>query len=479
VGDVAEAEAPRGQILGRVAELADAGRDELHRPAAALGAPEHDHGGRAVDDARHLLEAGEGGAQLLLRLAADRDVATHPEEGAALVAVGVGGAGGGVPDPASVAVTRAILDALAVAAGGERAGEKRVPKPHVVGMNEIPERRADDLVHRMPELRRPGLRHELHVSFRGERVEDLARGLDVGAPARLGAPQLVLGEAPRGDILEHREVVRDATAARRTHHDHREDAPDEPAVGVDVALLQDEGVALAGVNLVIELVLALPVVGVGDALDVADVGGLLGGEADELAEAPVDVIDAGLAVFVDLAPAQPDRGMVEEQLQLARLLGELPLDADQARDVGANGQETEAPATETEQRDDRGVDPIKAAVLGAIADRALPNLAGKDRLPEADVERVGMLPRLQDAVGLPDELGLGVAGDLAKAAVDVADDALGVGERHDRVVVEPLAQPGEQHGLVGVEGAVQQHRVGVGHGVGSDYETRRRHGLNP
>ncbi len=73
-----------------------------------------------------------------------------------------------------------------------------------------------------------------------------------------------------------------------------------------------------------------------------------------------------------------------------------------------------------------------------------------------------MLAGLQNAVSAADEFVLGVAGDFAEAAVHVADDAGGIGECDDGVVVQTGAHPGEEHGLVAIEGVVERHG-GSGH----------------
>src|SRR5690606_18681355 len=87
VGDVGEGELAAGGWVWVVGALAGAGGDEVRRRVAGVGAPEDADGGRAVDDAFGVRAAGQGGAQSLLGLAAQADVATDAEAGAASVAV--------------------------------------------------------------------------------------------------------------------------------------------------------------------------------------------------------------------------------------------------------------------------------------------------------------------------------------------------------------------------------------------------------
>ncbi len=215
----------------------------------------------------------------------------------------------------------AILDALAVAAGLEDAGEKGVPEGLVLGVDVVAKRLAGGFFDRVAEFGGEGLGDEFDAALRGDGVEDFAGGLDVGAPAGFGAAELLLGLAAGGDVLEHGEVVGDA-AGGPADDDDGEDAPDDFAVAVDVTFFEGEGVAFTLVDFVVELFLSVPVVGVGGAGDVVDVGGLFRGEADEFAEALVDVIGAGLALVVDFAPAEADGGVFEEELEFAGFFGE-------------------------------------------------------------------------------------------------------------------------------------------------------------
>ncbi len=326
--------------------------------------------------------------------------------------------------------------------------------------------RADHLVNRVAELRRPRQRDELEASLRSKRIKDLARGLDIGAPARLGAAQLLLREVARGDVLQHREMVGHTTVLL-AHDHHGEDAPDRLAVVAQVAFFQGEGVAFAGVDLGVELGLAPPVVGMRYALDVVQVARLLARQPDEFAKAPVDVVEAGLAAGVELPPAQADRRVVEQELQLAGLQLQLPLRQHVPGDIRADGEVGERAARQAEQGEDSGLHPIERAVFRAIADRAAPDLALHDGLPKLAVVAVRMLAGFQDAVRLPQQLRLGVAGNVAKPLVHVADHTLGVGQRDDVVLVHTLAQPGEQHGFIGIERGMERRRWGRHGGSGN------------
>jgi hypothetical protein len=86
--------------------------------------------------------------------------------------------------------------------------------------------------------------------------------------------------------------------------------------------------------------------------------------------------------------------------------------------------------------DDRAVDPVVGAVLGAVADLAVPDFAGGDGAVHVGEEGLGVVAGVEEAVVLAEEFFAGVAGDPAEAVVGVGDAAAGVGDGDDRVLVD-------------------------------------------
>ena len=79
--------------------------------------------------------------------------------------------------------------------------------------------------------------------------------------------------------------------------------------------------------------------------------------------------------------------------------------------------------------EDRGVHPVDAAILGAVADFTFPCFSMADGGPEVVEELFGMMAGIDDAVILTEELAAAVFGDLAELVVDVGDPAARVGDR--------------------------------------------------
>jgi hypothetical protein len=89
-----------------------------------------------------------------------------------------------------------------------------------------------------------------------------------------------------------------------------------------------------------------------------------------------------------------------------------------------------------QERNDGRVDPVEASVLGPVPDFAVPDMAPPDRGPEVAEELLGMVAGIDDPVVLADQLIARIPGNRAELVVDVGDPALGVGDRHDRMLVE-------------------------------------------
>ena len=172
---------------------------------------------------------------------------------------------------------------------------------------------------------------------------------------------------------------------------------------------------------------------------------------------------------------------VDDRLELPVLLGELRGDALElllvglARsDVGADRDKLLGSAVAPAEGEDGRVDPVAAAVLGPVADFAAPDLAAADGGPERAEEGGRVVPGVDDAVVLAEQLRAGVLGDRAELFVDVGDPPLRVGDRDDRVRVErsleigELAEPFRRRGSRGRQGrgggcgGIHRRRLGWG-----------------
>ena len=129
-------------------------------------------------------------------------------------------------------------------------------------------------------------------------------------------------------------------------------------------------------------------------------------------------------------------------------LGDLAL-----RDVAADRQVLPRLAAVVEERHDGRVDPVERAVLGAIAQLAAPDAALRNRAPELADFVLRVIPGVDDAMILPDELLAGVLRNLAELVVDVGNRPARVGRGDDRRLIEGLA-----HLLEPARGIVDERR---------------------
>ncbi len=83
------------------------------------------------------------------------------------------------------------------------------------------------------------------------------------------------------------------------------------------------------------------------------------------------------------------------------------------------------------------------AVLGAVFDFAAPDLTMRDRIPQIAEEIFAMEARIDDVVGVADELCTGILGYRAEAIVDIGDAALSVGDGDNGVLVDGGLELGE------------------------------------
>ncbi len=109
-------------------------------------------------------------------------------------------------------------------------------------------------------------------------------------------------------------------------------------------------------------------------------------------------------------------------------------------DVGVDGDVFFNGAAGVEKRRDAGVNPIQGAVLGTVAHHVAPGVATGDGLPHGAPEFIRLGLGLDDAVALPQQFFAAVAADAAKLVVDADDVAGGVGNRHDRMLVNGFHQ---------------------------------------
>src|SRR5471030_27066 len=76
-----------------------------------------------------------------------------------------------------------------------------------------------------------------------------------------------------------------------------------------------------------------------------------------------------------------------------------------------------------EHRHHGAVDPVQAAILGAIADLALPDVAQGDGAPQGGEEFGGVQAGVEQAMVLPNQFRAAIAGDRAELLIDVSDPA--------------------------------------------------------
>src|SRR3546814_1552369 len=79
-----------------------------------------------------------------------------------------------------------------------------------------------------------------------------------------------------------------------------------------------------------------------------------------------------------------------------------------------------------EKRHDGRIEPEQTAVLGTIANLAMPDPSAGDGLPHLLEKRLGVMAGVEHAVAAADYLRSAVTGDRAKRVIDRHDHAVGV-----------------------------------------------------
>ena len=106
------------------------------------------------------------------------------------------------------------------------------------------------------------------------------------------------------------------------------------------------------------------------------------------------------------------------------------------RDLVVNRHVLVRLAPGVEKGHDRRIDPVDGAVSGAVPDFAVPDPSRRDRAPQVPKEIRSVIPGVDDAMVLAEELLARVLRDLAELVVDRGDGAAEVGRRDDRRLIE-------------------------------------------
>jgi len=85
----------------------------------------------------------------------------------------------------------------------------------------------------------------------------------------------------------------------------------------------------------------------------------------------------------------------------------------------------------------------------------MPHASVGDRVPEVLHELLRVIPGVDDAVVLPEELIARIARDLAELVVRITDAAVHVGDGHDRRMIERALEIGE------LAVFAQSHRISI------------------
>ncbi len=91
-----------------------------------------------------------------------------------------------------------------------------------------------------------------------------------------------------------------------------------------------------------------------------------------------------------------------------------------------------------EERDDGGIHPVNRAVLGAVADLAVPHLAIRDGVVHLLEKLLGVVARVEDAMVLAQQLIPRVLADGAELVVYIGDGSLHVSRGDNSVLVESV-----------------------------------------
>src|SRR5678815_1827380 len=113
------------------------------------------------------------------------------------------------------------------------------------------------------------------------------------------------------------------------------------------------------------------------------------------------------------------------------------------RDVGADGDVLARLSLSIEEWDDGGVHPIEGPILGLVLDLAPPHPSAPNRGPQFAYEFLGMMPGVDNAMVLAEQLRARVFGNRAELVVHVSDFALRVRDSDDGVLVQRRLQLGE------------------------------------
>lgn len=136
------------------------------------------------------------------------------------------------------------------------------------------------------------------------------------------------------------------------------------------------------------------------------------------------------------------RDRVDDGLQFLVFLGQLRGDTLQLLfigfplgDIGADGDVLARLSRFVEEGKDRGIDPIERAILGAVLDFAVPDLAVGNRGPELTKEPLRMMPGIDDPVVLAQQFFAGVFRNGAELVVYVGEFSRGVGDGDNGVLI--------------------------------------------
>src|SRR4051812_14503167 len=88
------------------------------------------------------------------------------------------------------------------------------------------------------------------------------------------------------------------------------------------------------------------------------------------------------------------------------------------------------------ERNDTRLNPVVAAVFGAILDVTFPHPAAADGFPQIDEEFRGMKPGINDPVVLAYEFWKRITGDRAKLIVGIRDGALPISDCDNRMLID-------------------------------------------
>ncbi len=82
------------------------------------------------------------------------------------------------------------------------------------------------------------------------------------------------------------------------------------------------------------------------------------------------------------------------------------------------------------------INPILRSIFGPIFDFPFPTLTAGNGLPQILKEKFGVVPGVDQLMGLADQLFLRILGNLAEAVVDVGNPALSIRRGHNRRLVQ-------------------------------------------